>query len=81
MLISNSITFLMNYASHADALVYTTRSILGTPEAAGLVELPLPELVSNREAGLVIRKGALLSPAAEALAANMKTVCESDPIN
>lgn len=81
VLISNSITFLMNYARRADALVYTTRSMLATPEAVGLVELALPDLVSNREAGLVIRKGALLTPTAEALAAHMKAVCAQDSVN
>lgn len=78
---STSITFLLGFAQKTDALVYTTRSMLRTPEAAGLVEIDLPEFVNEREAGLITRAGAMLSPTAAALAERLIEVCAEDPQN
>lgn len=78
---STSITFLLGFAQKTDALVYTTRSMLRTPEAAGLIEIDLPELVNEREAGLITRAGAMLSPTASALAERLIDVCAKDPRN
>lgn len=78
---STSITFLFGFALKTDALVYTTRSMLRTPEAAGLVEIDLPEFVNEREAGLVTRAGAVLSPTAAALAERLVHICSEDPVN
>ena len=78
---STSITFLLGFAQKTDALVYTTRSMLRTPEAAGLIEIDLPEFVNEREAGLVTRVGAMLSPTASALAERLVEVCAEDPRN
>ena len=81
LLTSSSISFLLGLALKTDALVYTTRSMLRTPEAAGLVELDLPEFVNEREAGLITRAGAVLSPAAAALVEHLVEVCALDPQN
>lgn len=78
---STSITFLLGFAQKTDALVYTTRSMLRMPEAAGLVEIDLPEFVNEREAGLVTRAGSTLSPAASALAERLIDACAADPQN
>ena len=51
VLTSSSIGFLLGFALKTDALVYTTRSMLRTPEAAGLVEIDLPEFVERARSG------------------------------
>jgi LysR family transcriptional regulator of gallate degradation len=78
---SSSIGFLLGLALKTDALVYTTRSMLSTPEAAGLVELDLPEFVTEREAGLVTRAGAIMSPTAAMLAERLAALCAGDTHN
>lgn len=81
VLTSTSISFLLGFAQKTDALVYTTRSMLLTPEAAGLVELDLPDFVTAREAGILTPAGSTLSPAAHALANHLAMVCAADPVN
>lgn len=78
---STSITFLLGFALKTDALVYTTRSMLRTPEAVGLVEVNLPDFVNEREAGLITRAGAMMSPTASALADRLTEVCADDAQN
>lgn len=81
VLTSSSLTFLLGFVLRSDALTYTTRSMLGTPEAADLAEIDLPELVSEREAGLIMRRGAALTPAADALATRLVEICRGNPVN
>ena len=81
VLTSSSISFLLSFALRTDALVYTTRSMLRTPEARGLSEIDLPAFASEREAGVILRAGALLSPAAAALVERLEAYCADDPRN
>lgn len=79
--VSTSLTFLLTHASQTDTLVYTTRSQLLTPEAAPLVEIDVPELVTNRQAGLIYRSPGLLTPAARVIADALIAECAADPFN
>ena len=78
---ATSISFLLGLALKTDALVYMTRSVLQTPEAAGLVEIDLPEFVNEREAGIITRIGAVMSPPAAELAARLAEACAGDVHN
>ncbi len=78
---SSSLTFLMTHAAQTDTLIYTTRSQLLSPEGSLLVELDVPELITNRQAGLIYRKPGLLTPAASLVAEALDEECRSDPFN
>jgi DNA-binding transcriptional LysR family regulator len=78
---SNSQTFLVALAFFHDVLLYTTRSVMRTPEGRDLVEIDVPELVTWRAAGLIFRHPKLLTPAAAFVAEKLKTVCASEPVN
>jgi len=78
---SSSLTFLMTHAAQTDTLVYTTRSQLLSPEGSLLVEIDVPELITNRQAGLIFRKPGLLTPAASLVAEALEAECQSDPYN
>ncbi|TYC68606.1 LysR family transcriptional regulator [Stappia sp. BW2] len=79
--ISSSHTFLMTLAGISDLLLYTTRSQMKTLEGSHLVEIDVPELMTSRDAGLIWRTGALLSPSAERVAKALKMYCSKDPRN
>jgi LysR family transcriptional regulator of gallate degradation len=78
---SSSHSFLANAARCTDLLLYTTRSQLLSPDGLALREIDVPELVTSREAGLIFRAGALLSPVAEAVAERLADACRADPVN
>lgn len=78
---SSSLTFLLSVAYHVDILLYTARTLLGTPEGAGLVEIDIPDLVNIREAGLIFRKPKLLSGAAQAVVDRLTLECVEDAVN
>ena len=78
---SSSLTFLMTFARQSDALLYTTRSLLESPEGAMLCEIDVPALITTREAGLIFRTPGLLPPAAMLLVESLERVCRDDPYN
>ncbi|WP_372571651.1 LysR family transcriptional regulator [Ruegeria jejuensis] len=78
---STSLSFLLQFVAGSDALIYTTRSLLGTAEGSGLVEIDVPELVSTRTAGLIYRKPRLLTAAAEFVAQRLKARCAVEKVN
>lgn len=79
--VSTSLSFLLTHAGQADTLIYTTRSHLLTPEGGNLVEIDVPELVTNRQAGLIFRSPGLLTPAARVIADALIEECAADPRN
>lgn len=79
--VSTSLTFLLTHATLTDALLYTTRSQLLSPDGSQLVEIDVPDLVTNREAGLIYRKPGLLTPAAQAVADALIAECAALPFN
>lgn len=79
--VSTSLSFLLTHASQTDSLIYTTRSQLLTPESVQLVEIDVPELVTNRQAGLIFRSPGLLTPAARVIADALIEECAADPFN
>ncbi|MES0884522.1 LysR family transcriptional regulator [Roseibium sp. SCP14] len=79
--VSSSQAFLMSVAHLSDLLLYTTRTQLKSPEAKGLVELDVPQLITSREAGIIYREPRLLSPAAALLAERLREACRQDPFN
>ncbi|MDD9746886.1 LysR family transcriptional regulator, partial [Marinovum sp. PR37] len=81
MVVSTSLTFLLTHAAQTDTLIYTTRSQLLSPEGSRLTEIDVPELVTNRQAGLIYRAPGLLTPAARAVADALIAECAADPFN
>ncbi|WP_424929188.1 LysR family transcriptional regulator [Amaricoccus tamworthensis] len=79
--VSASPTFLLTHATLTDCLIYTTRSQLLSPEGSRLVQIDVPKLVTNREAGIIFRKPGLLTPAARAVAEVLIEECQADPFN
>ena len=79
--VSTSLTFLLTHAGQTDTLIYTTRSQLLTPEGSSLVEIKVPELVTNRQAGLIFRRPGLLTPAARVIADALTEECAENPFN
>ena len=77
---SASLAFLSGVAMRSDLLLYTTRSIMS--EAGGrLQEIDAPSLVTKREAGLIVRRPTLLTPAMGALIDALVNACAADPVN
>ena len=63
---TSSHAFLLNMVRHSDALTFTVSRTVDIEEGAGLVMLNVPRLKVRREAGIVLRRGGWLSPAAAA---------------
>lgn len=73
--------FLLNLLRESDALTFAASRTLETAEGAGLAMLKVPRLTVRREAGVVLRRGGFLSPAAEHLIASLTAICRADPRN
>jgi DNA-binding transcriptional LysR family regulator len=65
----------------SDALTFTTSRTVDLEEGAGLVMLNVPPLTVRREAGVVLRRGGFLPPAAERLIDHLVDICRTDPRN
>ena len=78
---TNSHAFLLNLLRNLDALTFTVSKTVEIEEGAGLVMLNVPKLTVRREAGIVTRKDAWLSPAAAHLIDNLTAICAANPQN
>lgn len=78
---TNSHAFLLNMLRSSDALTFTTSRTVDLEEGAGLVMLNAPTLTVRREAGVVLRRGGFLSPAALRLIDHLVDICRADPRN
>jgi LysR family transcriptional regulator of gallate degradation len=78
---TNSHAFLLNMLRDGDALTFTTSRTVDLDEGAGLVMLNVPPLTVRREAGVVLRRGGFLSPAALRLIDTLADICRADPRN
>jgi LysR family transcriptional regulator of gallate degradation len=78
---TESMAFLLHFLRHSDALTFTVHTTLQTADGAGLVILNVPSLDTSREAGLITRRTGWLSPAANALASELRAICEDEPQN
>ena len=78
---TNSHAFLLNMLRSSDALTFTTSRTVDLEEGAGLVMLNVPTLTVRREAGVVLRRGGFLSPAALRLIDHLADICRADPRN
>ena len=78
---TSSHAFLLNMVRHSDALTFTVSRTVDIEEGAGLVMLNVPRLKVRREAGVVLRRGSWLSPAAEHLIASLTAISRADPRN
>jgi DNA-binding transcriptional LysR family regulator len=78
---TDSHAFLLNLLRHSDALTFTASRTVDIEEGVGLVMLNVPRLTVRREAGVVLRRGGWLSPAAEHLIGSLAAVCRADPRN
>ncbi|CAH1648140.1 MULTISPECIES: LysR substrate-binding domain-containing protein [unclassified Chelatococcus] len=78
---TGSLAFLINVLLHSDALTFTVSKTLVTREGKDLVMLDAPDLTVRREAGIVIRRGGWLSPAAQHVADALKAICAAEPEN
>jgi DNA-binding transcriptional LysR family regulator len=78
---TNSHAFLLCMLRGSDALTFTTSRTVDLEEGAGLVMLNVPPLTVRREAGVVLRRGSFLSPAAQRLIDDLVDICRADPRN
>ena len=78
---TESMAFVFAMLREFDALTYTTAGTIKAPGGDGLVRLDIPALRSRRNAGIMQRRGAWLSPAAQAVIAELKAVCADEPEN
>jgi LysR family transcriptional regulator of gallate degradation len=78
---TSSHAFLLNMIRQSNALTFTTSRTIDIEEGAGLIMLNVPKLRLRREAGIVLRRGGWLSPAAEHLIATLTVICRADPRN
>ncbi|MFO1147500.1 MAG: LysR substrate-binding domain-containing protein [Alsobacter sp.] len=78
---SESLAFLLQIIRDSDALSFTVSTTLLPPEGRGLTLLDVPGLSALREAGVIRRRGAWLSPAAAAVIGELRAVCELMPRN
>jgi LysR family transcriptional regulator of gallate degradation len=65
----------------SDALSFTTSRTVDLEEGAGLVMLKVPQLTVRREAGVVLRRGGFVSPAAQRVIDHLADICRADPRN
>jgi LysR family transcriptional regulator of gallate degradation len=78
---TDSHAFLLNMLRESDALTFTVSNTVDIEEGAGLVMLSVPALTVRREAGIVLRRGGFLSPAAQHLIDNLTLISRADPRN
>jgi len=78
---TNSHAFLLCMLRGSDALTFTTSRTVDLEEGAGLVMLNVPPLTVRREAGVVLRRGSFVSPAAQRLIDDLVDICRADPRN
>jgi DNA-binding transcriptional LysR family regulator len=78
---TSSHAFLLNMLRGSDALSFTASRTVDIEEGAGLVMLNVPQLRIRREAGIVLRRGGFLSPAAQHLIERLAVICRADPRN
>lgn len=78
---TDSMAFLLAMVRNSDALTYTTTSTIEMPEGDGLAKLAVPELTSERRAGIIRRRNSWLSPAAGVLIEELRSVCAAQPQN
>lgn len=79
--VSSSHTFLLSFVSLSSHLLYTTRELLKTPEGVALIELDVPELLSEREAGMIFRRPKLLTSVGKLVAERLKAHSADNPFN
>jgi LysR family transcriptional regulator of gallate degradation len=78
---TESMAFLLQFLRHSDALTLTVHTTLETADGTGLALLDVQGLTASRSAGIVTRRNGWLSPAAEAIVAQLTAVCAADPHN
>ncbi len=78
---TESMAFLIQAVLNSDAITLTVASTIAMPEAKGLRLVSVAGLEPSREAGVVLRKDGFLSPAAEAIVEELKSICALEPTN
>jgi DNA-binding transcriptional LysR family regulator len=78
---ADSITFLLAIVKETDALSYTNKETLLTPQGHGLAMLDIDILTTARAAGLWTRRDAWLSSDALAIMEALRGVCRERPSN
>jgi LysR family transcriptional regulator of gallate degradation len=78
---TESMAFVFAILRVSDALTYTTASTVSGPGGAGLTGLHVPALRSRRDAGIMQRRGAWLSPGAQSVIEELRAICTETPEN
>ena len=78
---TESMAFLIQAVLNSDILSFTVSTTLRMPETRGLKLLHVPALASVRRAGVITRKDGWLSPTAQAIVAELRTICAVEPTN
>ena len=78
---ADSMTFLLAMIGETDALSYTNRETLVTPQGRDLAMLDIDLLTVDRPAGIWTRRDAWLSPEVQTVIEALRAVCRERPSN
>lgn len=78
---TTSMAFLLRVVRRTDFITLAVKTTLDAPDGRGLLVLRVPELVAERQAGVIARRGAILPPAASFLIETLTRACARDPAN
>ncbi|MGH6923228.1 MAG: LysR family transcriptional regulator [Propylenella sp.] len=78
---TESMAFVFAMLRDSDALTYTTANTVSGPGGFGLTSLNVAALRSRRDAGIMQRRGAWLSPGAQSVIEELKAICTEWPEN
>ncbi len=73
-----SMAFLLQALRCGDFLTFTVRTTLDAADGGGLAWLDVPALVSNREAGILVRRDGWVSPGMRAVMDELVRLCSQD---
>ncbi len=78
---TDSMAFMLAAIRLSDGIGYTTARLLSLEEGAGLVMLKVEGMTSLRTAGVISRREARLSPAAQSIVDELTAICRLDDRN
>ncbi|HEV7275983.1 MAG TPA: LysR family transcriptional regulator [Devosiaceae bacterium] len=78
---TDSVAFLLRIVASTDALTFTVSSTAKMLEAQGTAMLHVPEMVAEREAGIITRRDGWLPPAAGMTISELRRICSRERQN
>lgn len=78
---TDSVAFLLRIVASTDALTFTVSSTAKMLEAQGTAMLHVPEMVAEREAGIITRRDGWLPPPARMTISELRRICSRERRN